>query len=82
MRLIEEFMLLANKCATLFVNDLSKKNKTYYPFVYRVHDIPNKDKMKELSEFVKQFGYNINVDDKNSMRKLLIEIQGQAGRIS
>lgn len=77
MRLIEEFMLLANKCATLFVKDLSKQNKMYYPFVYRVHDIPNKDKMKELSEFVKQFGYSINIEDKNSLRKLLTEIQGK-----
>ncbi len=77
MRLIEEFMLLANKCATLFVKNLSKENKIYYPFVYRVHDIPNKDKMKELSEFVKQFGYNINIEDKNSLRKLLTEIEGK-----
>lgn len=75
MRLIEEFMLLANKCATMFVNELSKKNKANYPFIYRSHDIPNKDKMKELGEFVKQFGYSINVDDKNSIRKLLIEIK-------
>jgi ribonuclease R len=77
MRLIEEFMLLANKCATLYVKDLSKDNKMYYPFVYRVHDIPNKDKMKELSEFVKQFGYSINIEDKNSLRKLLTAIQGK-----
>lgn len=77
MRLIEEFMLLANKCATLFVNELSKKNKANYPFVYRSHDIPNKDKMKELSEFVQQFGYGINIDDKNSIRKLLIDIKGK-----
>lgn len=77
MRLIEEFMLLANKCATLFVKNLSKENKMYYPFVYRVHDIPNKDKMKELSEFIKQFGYSINIEDKNSLRKLLTEIEGK-----
>lgn len=77
MRLIEEFMLLANKCATLYVNDLSKKNKMHYPFVYRVHDIPNKEKLKDLSEFVKQFGYSINTEDKNSLRKLLEEIEGK-----
>jgi len=77
MRLIEEFMLLANKCATLFVKEISKKNEMHYPFVYRVHDIPNKDKMKELSEFVKQFGYTINPEDKNSLRKLLTEIKSK-----
>ncbi|HMS32481.1 MAG TPA: ribonuclease R [Ignavibacteria bacterium] len=77
MRLIEEFMLLANKCATLYVKEISKKNEMHYPFIYRVHDIPNKEKMKELSEFVKQFGYTINPDDKNSLRKLLTEIKGK-----
>ncbi len=77
MRLIEEFMLLANKCATVFVSNISKKNKLHYPFIYRVHDIPNKEKMKELSEFVQQFGYSINIEDKNSIRKLLTEIEGK-----
>ena len=77
MRLIEEFMLLANKCATLFVRDLSKRLKIQLPFIYRVHDIPNKDKMKDLAEFVKQFDYNINLDDKNSLRKLLKEVEGK-----
>ena len=77
MRLIEEFMLLANKCATIFVNDLSKKLKIKLPFIYRVHDIPNKDKMKELAEFVKQFGYTINIEEKNSLRKLLTAIEGK-----
>ncbi|MBK7160353.1 MAG: ribonuclease R [Ignavibacteria bacterium] len=77
MRLIEEFMLLANKCATVFVNDLSKKLKIKLPFIYRVHDIPNKDKMKELAEFVKQFGYTINIEEKNSLRKLLTAIEGK-----
>lgn len=77
MRLIEEFMLLANKCATVFVNDLSKKLKIKLPFIYRVHDIPNIDKLKDLAEFVKQFGYSLNVDDKNSLRKLLHDIDGK-----
>lgn len=77
MRLIEEFMLLANKCATIFVNDLSRKLKIKLPFIFRVHDIPNKDKMKELAEFVKQFGYTINIEEKNSLRKLLTAIEGK-----
>ena len=77
MRLIEEFMLLANKCATLYVKELSKELKVTLPFIYRVHDIPNKDKMKDLSEFIKQFGYGINIEDKNSLRKLLEAIEGK-----
>lgn len=77
MRLIEEFMLLANKCATEFVGNISKEQKINYPFIYRVHDTPNPDKMKELSEFVKQFGYKINVEDKESLRQLLNDIEGK-----
>lgn len=77
MRLIEEFMLLANKCATLFVKELSRKLKITLPFLYRVHDIPNKEKMEELSEFVGQFGYSINIEDKNSLRSLLDSIEGR-----
>lgn len=77
MRLIEEFMLLANKCATVFVNNLSRKLKINLPFIYRVHDLPNKEKMRELGEFVKQFGYSINPEEKNSLRKLLKAIEGK-----
>ncbi len=75
MRLIEEFMLLANKCATQYVNKLSKEIKKSLPFVYRVHDVPNKEKLEELAEFVKQFGYNLKADDKNSLRELLENIK-------
>ena len=75
MRLIEEFMLLANKCATQYVNKLSKEIKRTLPFVYRVHDVPNKERLEELAEFVKQFGYNLKADDKNSLRQLLENIK-------
>lgn len=77
MRLIEEFMLLANKCATEYIGKVTNEYKTYIPFIYRVHDNPNPDKMKDLSEFVKQFGYTINPEDKNSLRKLLNDIEGK-----
>ena len=56
MRLIEDFMLTANKCVTLFIERL--KNKP--PFIYRIHDIPDKKRILELSQFVKQFGITLN----------------------
>lgn len=77
MRLIEEFMLLANKCATQFVSSLAKQHKTSLPFIYRVHDIPNREKIEELAEFVKQFGYTIDPDNKDSIRNMLDEIKGK-----
>ena len=48
MRLIEDFMLTANKCVTLFIE--RQKNKP--PFIYRIHDIPDKKRIQELSQFV------------------------------
>lgn len=81
MRLIEEFMLLANKCVTEFVSRKQKEEKRYLPFIYRVHDLPDQEKLKVLSEFIKQFGYKVKlttpVPDKDSLKKLLAEIKGK-----
>ncbi|MBS1513911.1 MAG: ribonuclease R [Bacteroidetes bacterium] len=77
MRLIEEFMLLANICATLYVKNLQKDSEMLYPFIYRVHDNPDIEKLKNLSEFVNQFGYKVNVNDKDSLAKLLEDVKGK-----
>ncbi|HEX2788755.1 MAG TPA: ribonuclease R [Ignavibacteria bacterium] len=81
MRLIEEFMLLANKCATLYVTRRAKEEKRHLPFVYRVHDFPDAEKLNNLSEFVKQFGYDVKIQfpnpDKNQLKKLLDAIKGK-----
>lgn len=81
MRLIEEFMLLANKCVTIYVSQKQRKDKRNYPFIYRVHDLPDSEKLKQLSEFIKQFGYNIKlkgpVPNKASLKNLLDEIKGK-----
>lgn len=53
--LIEEFMLLANREVAHYV---SKSLKSKAPtFVYRIHETPNEEKIKSLSDFVKNFGY-------------------------
>jgi len=79
--MIEEFMLLANKCVTKYVTNLSKEHKTTYPFIYRVHDNPDPEKLYTLSEYVKQFGYEIKISfpkpDKNELKKLLEIIKGR-----
>lgn len=72
MRLIEDFMLAANKCVTLFI----ERQKTKPPFVYRIHDIPDKKRIKELSQFVKQFGITLNPESKKSIQQMLLSIQG------
>jgi ribonuclease R len=77
MRMIEEFMLLANKCVTEFVTGLSKKFKEEFPFIYRIHEEPDVEKLNNLSEFVSQFGYKLHVDDKDSIKELLESIKGK-----
>jgi len=75
MRMIEEFMLLANRCVTEFVNKLEKEIKQILPFVFRVHDLPDAEKLQNLSEFVRQFGYRANLKDKKEIKKLLEEVK-------
>jgi len=50
-RLIEEFMLLANQCVAKFASSLK------VPFLYRVHDQPDTEKIESFSEFISTFGY-------------------------
>ncbi len=76
-QLIEEFMLLANKKVAEFVGKASKGNRT---FVYRIHDRPDTEKLSSFSNFIKKFGYSINmVSNKqisSSLNSLLEEIKG------
>lgn len=76
--LIEEFMLLANKTIAKHIG-FPKKGAT--PFVYRVHDLPDNDKITALENVVKKFGYSI--DNKNpfslskSLNSLLKNVKGK-----
>lgn len=80
-KLIEEFMLLANKTAASHIGKPGKglKAKT---FVYRIHDVPNPDKLQTFSAFIKRFGYNLKTTGKQSavsgsINHLLDEVQGK-----
>jgi len=72
-KLIEEFMLLANKKVSEFIGKQDPK-KT---FVYRVHDEPNEEKLASLQTVVSQFGYNLNLQNKktviSSLNKRLLQ---------
>lgn len=79
-KMIEEFMLLANKTVAEFVGK-TPKNKKAKTFVYRIHDLPNQDKMENLSEFIRRFGYKIKPDGSKtavskSINHLLDEVSG------
>lgn len=58
-KLIEEFMLLANKEVAKFIAK-KEKGMEKIPFIYRIHDLPNEEKINELSNFTKDFGFSIN----------------------
>ncbi len=77
MRLIEELMLLANRCVTEFVNSLGEKENKIYPFIYRVHDEPEPEKLKDIQEFIKQFGYRVNLKEKLDIKELVTSIKGK-----
>ncbi|MGD8778894.1 MAG: ribonuclease R [Ignavibacteria bacterium] len=74
--LIEELMLLANQIVASHIN--KNKGRIENPFVYRVHDVPDKDKIAEFSGFVKTLGYQYQADFTNpkALQKLLDEVQG------
>ena len=76
-KLIEEFMLLANRKVAEFVTlKLKPKTKT---FVYRVHDEPAPEKLEDLNTVVQKFGYKLDLKSRKaiikSINNLLEEIQ-------
>lgn len=80
-KLIEEFMLLANKAVAIKVGKKTSNHDNVKPFVYRIHDRPDPTKLKDLSDFIKRFGYRVdfNTPDKiaASMNNLLAEVKGK-----
>src|SRR5258706_321409 len=78
-KLVEEFMLLANKAVATFVYKM-KKSEGKNTFVYRTHDFPDPERVRDFSLFARQFGHKINVDEKtisSSLNKLMEEIEGK-----
>lgn len=79
-RLIEDFMLLANrKVAERIGRKHGKQNPN--TFVYRIHDMPNPEKLQTFAEFVKKLGYTIQTASQNtissSLNKLFEQIKGK-----
>ena len=78
-KLIEDFMLLANRRVARHVAKLF--DNPPLPFVYRVHDHPNPDKLASLQQFVKHFGYEVEFGEtehtSERLNSLLNTIQGK-----
>jgi len=79
-KLIEDFMLLANRKVAEFV---AKKGqgKHKYTFVYRAHDSPKEEALLNFAQFASKFGYKINTQsDKTiafSLNALLVDVEGK-----
>lgn len=81
-KLVEEFMLLANKTVATHIGKPKKRGEEPKTFVYRVHDVPNPDKLANLAEFIKRFGYKVKTTGRNaevsaSINHLLDEVEGK-----
>jgi len=80
MLMIEDFMLLANEQVATHINQLAEKKKQDMAFIYRIHDVPNPDKIEDLALFLHALGYefetNKGVVKASDLNKLLKEVVG------
>jgi ribonuclease R len=80
-KLVEEYMLLANREVAKHIYDSIKKKGTKDTgSIYRIHDIPDPEKMLELEQFVKALGYDLNTKKghvtAHSIKNLLKQVEG------
>lgn len=80
-KLVEEYMLLANREVAKFIYDsIKNKGKKDTGSIYRIHDLPDKERMQDLSTFVKALGYSLRTKDgkvtAHDIKNLLKQIDG------
>lgn len=80
-KLIEEFMLLANRTVATFVGKPQGKKKPK-AFVYRVHDVPDATRLSDLSAIARAFGYKVKAagtprEINRSINRMLAEVKGR-----
>lgn len=82
-KLVEEYMLLANREVAEYVYKHEKKSGKIFPLPYRIHDLPDKEKIAELAIFVKALGYELFIGKNGSvtgrdMQALFAQVEGKA----
>lgn len=80
-KLVEEFMLLANRSVAEMIGKVPRGKKAKV-LPYRVHDVPDVEKMEKLSAFVARFGYKVRTDGtktevSKSLNRLLEDVKGK-----
>jgi ribonuclease R len=75
MRMIEEFMLMANKAVAESIKGFGKS----LPFMYRVHDLPDPDKVQELTDFMVHLGVKIPLNPRSSksFQRMFDQVKGE-----
>ena len=74
-KMIEEFMLLANKTIATYVGKPTKGEAKIFP--YRVHDKPDFDKLTDFFKFISKFGYKVHMKGTKDLPRALNELLGQ-----
>ena len=86
-QLVEEFMLLANKTVAQHIgkpkNDGRRRTAQPKNFVYRVHDLLDRERVRDFSQFIKRFGYTLKTSNSQgttskNFNKLLTQVRGTA----
>ncbi len=76
--LVEDFMLLANRKVAEYVSKIVKDDPK--SFIYRIHDLPDREKLKQLAEFIAPLGYKLKLEDEGvsakSLNALLADVEG------
>ena len=80
-KLIEEFMLLANKTVATAIG-VPPKRKKAKAFVYRIHDVPDEERLNDLASLARTFGYRLKtkgdpMDINRSLNKMLADVKGK-----
>lgn len=77
--LVEEFMLLANVIVAEKISS-AQSGKKAIPFVYRIHDKPDPDKLNDFINFVKSLGYQVKgnvINDPKELNKIIEDSKGK-----
>ena len=80
-QLIEEFMLLANRIVAEEIGKVPSKQQKTFP--YRIHDVPDPERLESMAHFIMKFGYKLKTNGSKevisaSINKLLHDVRGKA----
>src|SRR3989344_5249494 len=82
MKMIEEWMLLANREVAKFISDKMKKRGSHGASLFRIHDFPKMDRIEDLAIFVRALGHELNIKNgtisAKDLNSLLTQIEGHA----